>query len=84
MPLKEIGRCTISKKKSKIVEIEEIDIVRKWADDHACDFFTVNHVGRSNYRVNLFLSSGELIRVDKLSRSFYVTVIDGVVKDCTL
>ncbi len=81
--LKEIGWCIISKK-SKIVEIEEIDIVKRWANDHACDFCTVNNVGHSNYRVNLFISSGDIIRFNKLSRSFYVTVIDGIVKDCTL
>lgn len=60
------------------------DLVRLWAEDHACDRFTMREVDKDKFRVNLYVESGDTIRVSKLSRSFYLVVNNGVVEDKTI
>ena len=60
------------------------DLVRRWAEDHACDRFTMREVDKDKFRVNLYVESGDTIRVSKLSRSFYLVVNNGVIEDKTI
>jgi hypothetical protein len=60
------------------------DLVRQWAEDHACDRFTMREVDKDKFRVNLYVESGDTIRVSKLSRSFYLVVNNGVIEDKTI
>jgi hypothetical protein len=60
------------------------DLVRQWAEDHACDRFTMREVDKDKFRVNLYTESGDTIRVSHLSRSFYLVVTDGVIEDKTI
>ena len=60
------------------------DLVRLWAEDHACDRFTMREVDKDKFRVNLYVESGDTIRVSHLSRSFYLVVNNGVIEDKTI
>jgi hypothetical protein len=64
--------------------VPSCEIVRKWVDDHACDRSVITEVGRDKFRVNLYKYHGDIVQVSKLTRSFYLVVESGVVKDCTL
>ena len=64
--------------------VNSSDLVRQWAEDHACDRFTIREVDKDKFRVNLYVESGDTIRVSKLSRSFYLVVNNGVVEDKTI
>ena len=67
-----------------IERLSSSDLVRQWAEDHACDRFTIREVDKDKFRVNLYVESGDTIRVSKLSRSFYLVVNNGVVEDKTI
>lgn len=64
--------------------IESGELVRLWAEDHACDRFTIREVDKDKFRVNLYVESGDTIRVSHLSRSFYLVVNNGVIEDKTI
>lgn len=64
--------------------IDSADLVRLWAEDHACDRFTIREVDKDKFRVNLYVESGDTIRVSHLSRSFYLVVNNGVIEDKTI
>lgn len=74
-------------KTTKVVEETKSDsyeLVRSWAEDHACDRYTISNVGDAKYRVNLYKETGDIIRVSDLTRSFYLVVTDGVIEDKTI
>ncbi len=59
--------------------------IKKWADQFAYDKITIKNVGHDNYRVNLYVMSGEIVRFYSITRSFYLEVMeDGTIKDKTL
>jgi len=64
--------------------VSSSDLVRQWAEDHACDRFTIREVDKDKFRVNLYTESGDTIRISHLSRSFYLVVTDGVIEDKTI
>jgi hypothetical protein len=63
---------------------DNLGLVRRWAEDHACDRFTIREVDKDKFRVNLYTESGDTIRISHLSRSFYLVVADGVIEDKTI
>ena len=63
---------------------DSASLIRAWAEDHACDRFTMREVDKDKFRVNLYTESGDTIRVSHLSRSFYLVVNNGVVEDKTI
>ena len=63
---------------------DSTSLIRAWAEDHACDRFTIREVDKDKFRVNLYIETGDTIRVSKLSRSFYLVVVNGVVEDRTI
>ena len=74
-------------KTTKVVEETKsgsYELVRSWADDHACVRYTISSVGDAKYRVNLYKETGDIIRVSDLTRSFYLVVTDGVIEDKTI
>lgn len=64
--------------------VDSANLVRLWAEDHACDRFAIHEVGKDKFRVNLYSESGDIIRVSHLTRSFYLVVNDGIVEDKTI
>jgi hypothetical protein len=64
--------------------VNSSDLVRQWAEDHACDRFTIREVDKDKFRVNLYTESGDTIRISHLSRSFYLVVNNGVIEDKTI
>ena len=92
MKEKEIKTEKVEKKKvyrrpKKVVEETKsgsYELVRSWAEDHACDRYTISSVGDAKYRVNLYKETGDIIRVSDLTRSFYLVVTDGVIEDKTI
>jgi hypothetical protein len=74
-------------KKAKAVKSDKKDsyeIVKEWTENHACDRYTIAKVGEDKFRVNMYIEGGDTIRTSRLSRSFFLSVIDGVVKDQTI
>jgi hypothetical protein len=59
--------------------------IKKWAEQFAYDKISIKNVGHSNFRVNLYIMKGDVIRFYSVSRSFYLEVSDdGTIKDKTL
>lgn len=65
-------------------DVPSCELIRKWVDDHACDRSIVTEVGKDKFRVNLYKYHGDIVKVSKLTRSFYLVVESGVVMDRTL
>lgn len=63
---------------------DSLALIRAWVEDHACDRHTIREVDKDKFRVNLYVESGEIIRVSRLSRSFYLVVTNGIVEDRTI
>jgi hypothetical protein len=85
-----VYREKMAKKAAKIAKaVEEAksdsyELVKSWAEDHACDRYTISSVGDAKYRVNLYKETGDIIRVSDLTRSFYLVVTDGMIEDKTI
>jgi hypothetical protein len=81
---KAVKDVQISQAIPDIEHLSSSDLVRQWAEDHACDRFTMREVDKDKFRVNLYTESGDTIRISHLSRSFYLVVTDGVIQDKTI
>lgn len=63
---------------------DSLSLIRAWVEDHACDRHSIREVDKDKFRVNLYVESGDTIRVSRLDRSFYLVVVNGVVEDKTI